>query len=562
VAFLDAINPQTLIERVRPLIGERSRTTVIAGAAAAMAVVIAAALWFWGSSYAVLYAGLSGEEGGRAIAELQKLNIPYRITEGGRVIQVPASEVGRARLQLAARGVAKKDADEWAVLDNESLGVSPFVEQVHYVRGIETALSRTIGEVDGVVSAKVKLALPKETSFLGDSPKPSGSVMVRLRPGTTLAAAQVTGIVGLVASSVPGLARDRVTVVDQSGTVLNPNGDGGTIQAPQQLELTREVNRRYETLITDLLVPVLGRGNFRISSDADIDFSQSKESLVRYGQSHVLSQDETTHIRGAESEQPIGIPGALSNRKPETPTTAAPEPPQNQQATQGNASQATGQPGTPPAKPAEATPPDTHKTTNFDIDKSVEFREHPSWRLRGINIAVLVNNPTGNPLPPERLQSVNKLVGSAIGGAQNPHVTVVDLPFETDAGLASPAAGPWWHEPWASAVGQNALLAAAGLLALFGGIFPLLRRATGAQTAVAAANAVRTAAIRAGLSADSAAANDPTLRPLPQPNKQPQDIFSIEAETVQTLVRSDPARTAQVIRGWIAGDRGSLKRAG
>jgi flagellar M-ring protein FliF len=561
VAFLDAINPQTLMERVRPLIGERSRMAVIVGAAAAVAVVIAVALWFWGSSYAVLYAGLSGEEGGRAIAELQKLNIPYHITEGGRVIQVPASEVGRARLQLAARGVAKKDADEWAILDNESLGVSPFLEQVHYLRAIETALSRTVGEVDGVVSAKVKLALPKETSFLGDSPKPSGSVLVRLRPGTTLTGAQVTGIVGLVASSVPGLARERVTVVDQSGTVLNPNGDGVTMQAPQQLELAREVNRRYETLITDLLVPVLGRGNFRISSDADIDFSQSKESLVRYGQSHVLSQDETTHIRGSESDQPIGIPGALSNRKPETPTTVAPEPPQNQQAQANPPAQATTTPpGTAPAKPAEVTPSDTHKTTNFDIDKSVEFREHPSWRLRGINIAVLVNNPTGSPLPPERLQSVDKLVSSAIGSAQNPHVTVVDLPFEPAD--APSAAGPWWREPWASAVEQNALLAAAGLLALFGGLFPLLRRVSGAHTAVAAAIAVKTAAVRAGLSLGSHDASDPLLRPLPQPNKQPQDIFSIEAETVQTLVRSDPARTAQVIRGWIAGGRDSApKRA-
>src|SRR5215472_15905695 len=213
-----------MLQRVRPLLGDRARTAIIVGGAAAATLLIVGGLWFWGSTYAVLYAGLSGEEGGRAIAELQKLNIPYRITEGGRVIQVPASEVGRARLQLAARGVAKKDADEWAILDNESLGVSPFVEQVHYVRAVETALSRTVGEVDGVVSAKVKLALPKETSFLGDSPKPSGSVLVRLRPGTTLTTAQVTGIVGLVASSVPGLARDHVTVVDQSGTVLNPNG--------------------------------------------------------------------------------------------------------------------------------------------------------------------------------------------------------------------------------------------------------------------------------------------------------------------------------------------------
>jgi flagellar M-ring protein FliF len=548
VAFLEALNPQTLWERTRPLLGGQARTTIAVGGAAAVAVVVAAILWLGNSDYSVLYAGLSGEEGGRAIAELQKLAIPYRITEGGRVIQVPASEVGRARLQLAARGVAKRDGDEWAILDNQSIGVSPFVEQVHYIRGIEAALSRTIGDVDGVISAKVTLAVPKDTGFLGDAPKPSGSVLVRLRPGSALTGAQVSGIVGLVASSVPGLAREQVTVVDQSGAVLNPEGKDGALQAPQQLEVTREINHRYEALITDLLIPVLGRGNFRISSDADIDFSQTKESLVKYGESHILSQDETIHSRGAGGDQPIGIPGALSNRRPDTPSTdAKPTQPQPAQPpAPGAAAAAT-------ATPAEATTPaDTHKTTNYDIDKTVQFLEHPSWKLRGVNLAVLVNNPTGKPIPPERLQSIDKLVSSAIGAGQNPHVTVVDLPFEaSDPGAIEPP-GPWWREPWMAAVARNALLAIAGLFALFGGLFPLLNRLTGAQAALTAR--LPAAGMGALPSAEGRAQATSS-----RPNNQPQDVFSIEADTVQTLVTHDPARTAQVIRGWIAGDRGNLK---
>jgi flagellar M-ring protein FliF len=570
VAFLDAINPQTILDRVRPILAGRQRTTIImVGGAAAAALVLVGLLWFWGASYAVLYAGLSGEEGGRAIAELQKLNIPYRISEGGRVIEVPASEVGRARLQLAARGVAKRDNDEWAILDNESLGVSPFVEQVHYVRGIETALSRTIGEVDGVVSAKVTLALPKQTDFLGDSPKASGSVLVRLRPGTVLTTAQVSGIVGIVASSVPGLSRDNVTVVDQSGTVLNPNGNDPAMQAPQQLAITHDINQRYEAVITDLLVPILGRGNFRISSDADVDFSQSKESLVRYGDSHVLSQDETIRIRGADDEA-IGIPGALSNRRPPTPTTNAPDQQQNQPQpaqpppTQPPAGQQAAAPGqanaqgqTPaPAKPGP--PSDTHRKTNSDIDKTVQFLEHPSWRLRGISIAVLVNNPSGKPLPGERLQSINKLVSSAIGANQNSHVTVVDLPFEpADAPVINPP-GPWWREPWATAVGQNTLLALAGLFALFGGVFPLLRRLNVAQTAVAAMASI-SAPPRAVAAPENADQQSPSPRTPQKRGAESQNVFSIEAETVQTLVVDDPARTAQVIRGWISGDRSTVK---
>lgn len=534
------------------MFGDRARVMLIGGGALAAAVIAVGVLWSSGSGYAVLYAGLSGEEGGRAIAELQKLNVPYRITEGGRVIQVPAADVGRARLQLAARGVAKRDADEWAILDNQSLGVSPFVEQVHYVRGIEAALSRTIGEVDGVTLAKVTLAIPKRTEFLGDSPKPSGSVLVRLRPGTQLSGAQVDGIVGIVASSVPGLARENVTVVDQSGAVLNPSSKGGMLQAPQQFEVTHEINRRYEALLTELLAPVLGRGNFRISSDAEVDFSQTKESLVKYGDSHVLSQDETIHIRSGDgAEQPAGIPGALSNRQPDDPTTKTkpppPPPPQNQPAA-GQTKAPTAADAPPPPPP----PSDTHRTTNYDLDKTVQVLEHPSWKLRGVNIAVLVNNPSGSPIPAERLQSVNKLVASAIGAGQNPHVTVVDLPFETTGEVTIEPTGPWWKQPWMNAVGQNGLLALAGLLALFGGVFPLLRRLSGMQLTLAAAAAGSGGGGQR--QTDGMAMMAPALL---RGQSETQDVFSIEAETVQTLVTHDPARTAQVIRGWIAGDRSS-----
>lgn len=556
MAFLDAINPQTILERVRPILGGQSRVAIVTGGAAALAIVAVAALWLTKSNYAVLYAGLSGEEGGRAIIELQKLNIPFRIIEGGRVIEVAEADVGRARLQLAARGIAKRDGDEWAILDNQSLGVSPFVEQIHYVRGIEAALSRTVGEVDGVVSAKVTLALPKQTDFLANSPTPTASVLVRLRPGTVLTGAQVNGIVGLVASSVPGLTHDHVTVVDQSGAVLNADGKGLALQAPQQLDLSREINRRYEALVTDLLVPVLGRGNFRVTSDADVDFSQSKESLIKYGDKHVLSEDETIHVHGAEGEPPIGIPGALSNTKPPTPSTNTTPTPAPQPVPPAVAKGAT---PLPPALPAatEAKPPppsDTHKTTNYDIDRTVQFLEHPSWTLRGINIAVLVNNPTDSPIPAERLQAINKLVTSAIGVGQNPRVTVVDLPFgATESTVADPTLA-WWKQPWMAAVGQNALLIVAGLFALFGGAFPLMRRLANAHAAIALIGPPANQNTARG-----AAASTRGPQGAPRATRGQQDAISIEADTVQTLVTHDPARTAQVIRGWIESDRGSLK---
>lgn len=571
MGFLERFVPPAMLQRLRSLVqvDGNGRVLLLAGAAVAIAVIAAVALWSWGSGYSVLYAGLSGEEGGRTIAELQKLNIPYRITEGGRVIMVPSADAGRARLQLAARGVPKHDANEWALLDNQSLGVSPFVEQVHYVRAIESALSRTIRDVDGVASAKVTLALPKPTAFLADAPKPSASVMVRLRPGTSLSYAQVDGMVGLVASSVPGLARDNVTIVDQTGRGLTAGGKEAMQQVPHQLELARDINRRYETLVTDLLVPVLGRGNFRVSADADIDFSQSKESLVKYGESHVLSQDETVHTRPADMPA-IGVPGALSNRPPDNPTIAppqpAPQPPQAQPQSQGQAAAPAGEQ---PAAPAPPRPmaSDTHKTTNFDIDKTVQFLEHPSWKLHSINVAVLVNNPSGSPLPPARLDAVRRLVASAVGAGENPKITVVDLPFEDPNTSFAESSLPWWKEPWMAAVQHNMMLALAGLLALFGGVFPMLRRTAASQTAwVAAATEARRSAAANTNDADwsnaaAALAQRRTAAAEGKPGTVVQDVFSIEAETVRTLVTNDPARTAQVLKGWIAGDRHSFKQA-
>lgn len=562
MASLRELIPQNLLPWIEPVLSGKGRTAALAGAALLVTVVGVAILWSRGASYSVLYAGLSGEEGGRTIAELQKLNIPYRIAEAGRVIMVPVEDAGRARLQLAARGVPKREADEWATLDNESLGVSPFVQQVHYTRGIEAALSRTIREVDGVVAAKVTLALPKQTSFLGDAPKPSASVMLRLRQGVQLSAVQVDGVVGLVASSVPGLAREAVTIVDQSGRGLVANGKDGLQQVPQQLDFIREINRRYETLITDLLVPILGQGNFRVAADADIDFSQAKESQVKYGTSHVLSQDETVRAHGAEGDAPLGIPGALSNRKPDTPSTATNPP--NQQSAQGQNPQANtndAQNQTPPAPPPPLT--DTHRTTNYDIDRTVQFREHPSWKLRGINVAVLVNNPTGKPIPAPRIKAVDTLVKSAIGVSDNPRVTVVDLPFEDAAPAFNDATQPWWKESWMATVQQNAILALGGLLALFGGVFPLLRRATAMQ-AILMAPARSPSAANSNLSLDDVISAHRLAGSAEAGRRSaaaPQDVINVEAGMVQSLVMQDPARTAQVIKGWLEGDRTGLKQA-
>ncbi|HEX3954297.1 MAG TPA: flagellar M-ring protein FliF C-terminal domain-containing protein, partial [Stellaceae bacterium] len=240
------------------------------------------------------------------------------------------------------------------------------------------------------------------------------------------------------------------------------------------------------------------------------------------------------------------------------------------------ANAAPGTPGTPatpdtgetPPAPPPATPlsTDSHKTTNYDIDHTVQYLEHPAWTLRGINIAVLVNNPSGSPIPAARIQSINTLVASAIGVGQNPHVTVVDLPFDV-AAEGPEGAAPWWDKPALRAVRDNSVLALAGLLVLFGGVFPMLRRMETMQMALATVRprlgiAAANLNVATGVAALRTTAPANVMRRMtPAAAGEPEE-FHIDPETVRALVVNDPARTAQVIKGWIADGRSGANEGG
>ena len=279
---------------------------------------------------------------------------------------------------------------------------------MHYVRGLKANFSHTVGELDGVLSAQVTLAMPKRTGFLADKPKPRASVLLRFAPGARMSGAQVAGVVGLIASSVPGLAREDVTVVDQDGKVLSAKSGDDMQAIPAQLAIVEQINTRYARLIDDLLAPVVGQGNFRVSVHADIDFAQSKQSLVRYGQGHILSQDQTIR-EGGEGVIAGGVPGALSNRPPENPTASTAPPP----AKTAPAPAPAAEPGAPEThKEADkpSGPRESHAITNYDIDKTVQYLQDAPWKLQAISVAVLLNNATGAPIPAERVQSIKKLV--------------------------------------------------------------------------------------------------------------------------------------------------------
>src|SRR5690348_2398473 len=552
MAFLDNIVPSTVRNRAKTLVAGR-QPVILTGAALVLAVALLAMLWLGHSSYTVLFSGLSADEGGRIIDELQKSNVPYRVEDGGAEILVPDALAGRTRLMLAARGMPKQNSDVWSLFDNEALGVSPFVEQAHYMRGLEASLAKTIEDVNGVAAARVTLAVPQRTAFLENQPKPSASVMVRLEPGVSLSGAQTAGIVHLVSASVPGLAPEAVSIVDQDGRMLTRAAGDATGEVPEQLAIVRGIDQHYEMLIEGLLTPLVGKDNARVTVDADVDFSHTRRSSVTYGQSHPLSQDDTNREHIGAGSDLGGVPGALSNQPPGTPQTPLTitngsqtitlRPPGANAAVGANA--ANGQPAA--AEPKALPTPDnkeSHAIVNYDIDRTVEYAEDPPWRLKSVAVSVLVNNQTGHAIPAATIDAIKTLVTNAVGAGAKRDVAVIDLPF--DSAMNAAVSEPWWRQPWVHVAMQNAILALAGLLALFGFGLPMLRRLQQAPLQFAYAGSVAPPS-RYG-SARSGAGVGPTI----DVAGIGQNMLDADIDAVRKIVANDPGRTAQVIKEWLS----------
>lgn len=196
------------------------RIGLMVGIAAFVALIIGSVIWSREPDYKALYSNLSDKDGGEIIESLQKLNIPYKMAEGGGAILVPSAHVYEARLKLASQGLPKGGAVGFDLMDNMKIGVTQFQENVAYQRALEGEITRTIEAISSVKGARVHLAMPKETVFVREQQKPSAYILVNLYPGRALTEEQVQGIVHLVASSVPQMPPANVTIVDQNSKLL------------------------------------------------------------------------------------------------------------------------------------------------------------------------------------------------------------------------------------------------------------------------------------------------------------------------------------------------------
>jgi len=466
---------QQALQNINAL-SQRQKLAAAAAIALVIALLAAVSMWNRAPEYAVLFSNLEERDGGQIITALQQQNVPYRMSPTGNAILVPQAQVHETRLRLAAEGLPKGGLAGFELMDGQKLGISQFNEQINYQRALEGELSRTVQSIAAVASARVHLAMPKQTAFLRDEQRPTASVMVNLRPGRVLDPNQVAGIVHLVSSSVPRMTEAGVSIVNQNGELLTQKVDPLRRAGldPSQLDYINEVEAGFIRRIENILVPMMGKSNFRAQVAADVDFNVVEQTAETYKPNPspdqaIRSQQTTEQVNPLPGAQ--GVPGALTNQPPVPATAPITNP-------QVGAGAAGGQGGVSSNRSA---------VLNYELDRNIQHIKQSIGQIKRLSVAVVVNNrtipgtdgqPTTVPLTDDELARINNLVREAVG--YNPDrgdtINVANSAFAAEATEPAP---PLWKDPDVLSLGQDLMnwlmILIVVLLAYFGVIRPLLR---------------------------------------------------------------------------------------
>jgi flagellar M-ring protein FliF len=528
--------------------------------AIALTATVMMYLWHDQSSYKPVFGAREKVAAGDMMAVLDAEHIAYRVHPDSGQVLVPAGELGKVRMLLAAKGVTAQLPAGLELMDhNDPFGVSQFVQDVRFRRGLEGELAQSILTLDAIAAARVHLAIAKSTSFVAsDGEKSSASVVVSVKPGRTLSNEQIAAIVNLVSGSVASLAPERVALIDQAGNYLSARVDlaEGFDGAGQGDSAARRAQDEVRANVNELLGPVLGAHNYKVSVTADIDNDKVEETQEKYGADPKVTS-EAMREELEKNRMAVGVPGTLSNRPPvgADPAKASdpnnPNPPQND----------------------DGTAKKNATTRQYAYDRAITQIKRSRGRLRKLSVAVVLNNASAaapkSGWTPAELANIDKILrgGLGIDAARGDVLAVSSLNFP-----AAPAAAPWWQERnnVADLTGWGAWLLAA-LLGYFLLARPLLRVVTvrfAPQLAAKQAPALPAAAAAgavpalAGAAAAPAPAHEMPVVPLLENYDLPPagSAVDVMVDHLKVLAGKEPERVAEVVKQWMQKKNGRTEQ--
>lgn len=525
---------------------------VMFGLAASVAIGFWIVLWSQGEDYLPLYANLDQMDPADVLNILQTNQIEHKVDPKTGALLVVSDQIHDARLKLAGAGISPDGSFGFEMLEKEQpLGTSQFMENARFKRSLEGELARTISSIRAVKGARVHLAIPKTSAFIRDPRKPSASVFLDLYSGSGINGDQVRAIANLVASSIPELSIENVTVVDQRGNLLsNFEIDSNMAVAHKQLEYVQTLENRLVKRIGSILEPIIGADRFRAEVAADIDFTKVEQTDEMYNPDlpAVRSEQVVEESRGGAGGIG-GIPGALSNQPPadaEAPEQAA-----------GGGAAAEGGKGSARRQ----------SVRNYELDRTISHTRHQVGRVKRLSVAVLVDNlvktntetgeTTSVPLPQEELDRLTILVKDAIGydAVRGDSVSIINSAFipEEEVEPMPIVEPPIWEQPGIMGYVRMAGAFLVLLILFFGVLRPVMRSLADNAKEMREMEAQRALGELSGdlggdLSDETVTLSGGDSLLLTGPNEGYQQ----QLNAVKGLVAEDPNRVAQVVKKWVA----------
>ncbi|MGB6242137.1 MAG: flagellar basal-body MS-ring/collar protein FliF [Castellaniella sp.] len=546
----DWMNKNPVLARLAAL----PRPLLLGLGAAVIALLVVASMWMREPDYKTLFSNIEARDGGAIVSVLNQRNVPYKFADNGATIMVPADQVYALRLQLAEQGLPRGGSVGFELLDKPQFGASQFTEQITYQRALEGELARSIEAMHPVKSARVHLAIPRQSLFVRDREAPTASVLITLYPARSLSEAQVSAITWLVSSSVPKLNAEDVSIVDQDGHLLSKPSGEAAMDSTRRNFIT-DIEQRTTQRILTLLTPMVGPGNVRAQVSASVDFSQREQTSEVYrpnetpGTAAVRSKQTSDSVQNGITS-PEGVPGALTNEPPANATAPIQTAPAAQAGNPQNPAQgaaAQTQQGTINGVPAAAQPANrgsarNDATVNYEVDRTISHVKHEMGTIQRLSVAVVVNyrNKDGEPAPLEQsdMDNINALVKQAMGYSMDrgDTLSVVNSEF-TDQ---EPSVKPWDNPAY-----QNLALQIAKVLLILAVLFFLWR------------SVIRPIVQGFANAQVERVKNEAHLETMREQRRQDElrasemNRYEENLDTARELAQRDPRAVAMVLRSWM-----------
>ncbi|MBP1842116.1 flagellar M-ring protein FliF [Rhizobium petrolearium] len=439
-----------------------------------IAIVLAAAIFVNKPAYETLYVNLDTTDLNQVSMALAEANMAFEVGTDGSSIQVPVGSTSRARLLLAERGLPNSTNAGYELFDNVgSLGLTSFMQEVTRVRALEGEISRSIQQINGVTAARVHIVMPDVGNFRRGEQKPTASVMIRA--SATAGRKAASSIRHLVASAVPGLDVDDVTILDSTGQLL-ASGDetGGALN--KSLGIVQNVQQEIENSIDKALAPFLGMDNFRSSVTATLNTDSQQIQETIYDPNSRVERSVRTTKEAAKSQQ-------MQN--------------DNAATVEQNVPQAAPQQGGPAGPQSSDQSDKREEQTNYEINQRTVATTRNSYQIEKVSVAVVVNKGriermVGEPVDQAKIDAylaeMQKIVSSAAGisSERGDVVTLTAMDFLENQLLEEAASGPGFMETLTRNVGgiiNSLAFVVVAFLVVWLGLRPLIRTVSGTGVA-------------------------------------------------------------------------------